>query len=403
VTTTFHWDGDTLLNETSADQVSASLIGVVRHARSVQAHGDATTHYLGTDRHGNVADLTTAEGSVQARYRYTDYGVPIPTPAASLEASASSGATPGAVVGDLTHNPYGHAGSYTDQNGTQHLRVRWYDPGTMRFTAIDPAPTHNGYGFADLNPIMRVDPTGNWGEMDTVNTVLLVLGFVFLAVTVGPAVLPLAGPLVTLSFGTVVGGLADLGTSAIALSMLLADNGVDIPIDEDQRKQLEGAEYGLAAVGGLIAAHSLWKAGRKLWGKPTGAAKGQEQPFRIENDGKPKSAPLEPELTTAEQNLQKWIDAPSKPDLTGDLRMRSGQLTRNWEDCMKARGDLIKGSTADRSLRKQVVDLYDSASWQIVDDPKLAANYSQYLGYSDGYVEEIRRVLTDAKEAGLIT
>ncbi|WP_308798652.1 RHS repeat domain-containing protein [Agromyces silvae] len=190
--TRFYWDGATLLNDVhtrggdgaAADEQAVSyLMGAGRLARTVTGGVGAGpgTSYTIHDRHGNITALTDAGGAVVERYEYDDYGVtsvvrpetPTPAPFAWQ-------------VGDATANPFAYAGEYTDPTGTQYLQARTYDPAIKAFTTADTEPLHNRYAFADLNPIMRVDPTGrssdlDWGDImqdsrvKIVNTVLAVL------------------------------------------------------------------------------------------------------------------------------------------------------------------------------------------------------------------------------------
>jgi RHS repeat-associated protein len=176
VTTSFYWDGDTLLNEreTGAEAEAAStasyLIGASRLARSVDvsSRSEAVTEYYGTDRHGNVTELTDRTGAVNSTYDYSDYGV------------TSIRDRRGLPREGLDRNPIQYAGEYTDRVGTQFLMTRMYDSCTMRFTSMDRAPLENRFAFADLNPIMHVDPTGQASALDIVNWVVagtaLVLG-----------------------------------------------------------------------------------------------------------------------------------------------------------------------------------------------------------------------------------
>lgn len=153
-TTRFYWSDDTLLNDAHAGAagggVAAYLVGQSRQARTVLGADAASTTYFGTDRHANVTDLTDGAGAVVATYAYTDYGV-------QLRGDGETG---------LRRNPFGFAGEYTDEIGTQHLAVRSYHPGTMRFTTMDIADLHNRYNFGDLNPITNVDPSGRAPQPD---------------------------------------------------------------------------------------------------------------------------------------------------------------------------------------------------------------------------------------------
>jgi RHS repeat-associated protein len=161
--TEFYWDGAELVNDVHAASTPAAGGGIAsypiadgRQARAVAPEtGPATVAYLGADRHGNVVDTTDGEGSIRSRTTYSDYGAPT-----SWFASGASPAT------ELERNPIGHAGSYENRDGSQHLDVRTYDVGTMRFEQLDDAGLQNDFAFGDLNPIMNVDPTGRTSETD---------------------------------------------------------------------------------------------------------------------------------------------------------------------------------------------------------------------------------------------
>jgi RHS repeat-associated protein len=218
VTATFHWDGDTLLDEThttpeAVDAPAAHvsyLLGSARHARVVGVAGAdaaASTRYLGTDGHGNVTELTDEIGALTARYEYTDYGVA--TEHRLDEASAHPS--------DAFRNPYRYAGEYTDRDGTQPLGRRVYDAATMRFTTEDPASSEfTRYGYADLNPITRSDPTGE-AASDVVHWVVTAL---IVAVSVATTILDVA----TAGTALAVAGIVMLGVADVAATALDAAN-----------------------------------------------------------------------------------------------------------------------------------------------------------------------------------
>jgi RHS repeat-associated protein len=67
----------------------------------------------------------------------------------------------GAGAYDLNDNPRRYAGEYKDPTwGGYYLRARWYDPARHSFISRDPVANLNRYGYADGNPVGRVDPDG---------------------------------------------------------------------------------------------------------------------------------------------------------------------------------------------------------------------------------------------------
>lgn len=203
--TRFYWDGARLVNErhdaAGAESGTASyLIGTARHARSIRPDdGAARTSYYGTDRHGNVTDLTDHAGAVTTTYAYSDYGV--------VTVTGDETALP-AGIGELGYNPFQYSGEYTYRDGTQPLGPRTYDPVQARFLTKDEAPLSNLYAYVDLNPITNIDPTGRMSEEDQRRLGLLIGGLV--ATAVGAALLVWTGG-IGFTVAGAVGGLTTLG------------------------------------------------------------------------------------------------------------------------------------------------------------------------------------------------
>jgi RHS repeat-associated protein len=266
--TTFYWDGDTLAAErhtersglpAEAPALAAApalaeggsggtvsyLLGLTRHARTTTGDaGETSTTYYGTDRHGNVTDLTDEHGELAAEYTYSDYG-------------DRTVVRPEAAT-DLERNPFGFAMEYTHDDGSQFLHVRTYDPGRMHFRSRDREELHNVYGFANANPIMLVDPSGRDAIMDWLPVALgaygaaAALSGVMALITATGAVGPVA--LIGAAFGIVDA----LYTAADAV---LVKSGVDL-MSNDIRI---GIGAGFAAVGTLFAAGGLIKLALKPW------------------------------------------------------------------------------------------------------------------------------------------
>lgn len=123
----------------------------------------ASTYYL-RDNHGNLIGerigsnhyyyLSDALGSIRAvisgdgltigdRYGYDPYG----------STTYQSG---------TTVNPWGYAAGFTDSTGLIKFGARYYDPGTARWTQVDPAACAytNRYLYVADQPISLVDPSG---------------------------------------------------------------------------------------------------------------------------------------------------------------------------------------------------------------------------------------------------
>ncbi|MGW2207416.1 RHS repeat domain-containing protein [Streptomyces sp. NPDC001774] len=224
-TTRFHYtpDGD-IANDTyttsdggagASQSITASyLLGATREARTLtgeDAAGAAATGggYLLHDRHGSTTALTTADGTVNAAWHYTDYGQAAGHTGTAV-ASSATGRGPGA-------NPFTYAGEYTNpETGTQYLKTRTYDPATKRFTTRDPASLHNRYQAFDTNPIMRVDPAGHAAIEDWV--AFGITAAFTLAAIIATILAPPAGPAIVIAIAGYFAETAGLALQTVALA-----------------------------------------------------------------------------------------------------------------------------------------------------------------------------------------
>lgn len=246
-TTTFYWDGATLRNEVRATATGSEyvtyLLGAARHARTVISDTGASTSYLGSDRHRNITELTGPDGAVTAHYSYTDYG------ARTIRASTD---------GAAEANPFGYAGEYTNEDGTQSLGDRIYDSGTMRFTSMDTADLHNTYAYADLNPVTAIDPSGRDAVADSHDhwaTIGIALASFFLSLA-SMVFAPPAGIVQAVTLGFMIGDV---------FAMAVGATGLTLPggLSEETRETVHKVELGLIAVALVGAAFAI---GRFLWG-----------------------------------------------------------------------------------------------------------------------------------------
>lgn len=77
------------------------------------------------------------------------------------------------ATGDLAEaNPIRYAGYYYDEETKNYyLQARYYNPANGAFLALDPHPgdeedplSQNGYSYANGNPVMKVDPNGEYSK-----------------------------------------------------------------------------------------------------------------------------------------------------------------------------------------------------------------------------------------------
>ena len=125
--------------------------------------GTGTTYYYHENGHGDVVALTDSSGNTVAQYSYDAWGN-------ILTSSGTMAST----------NPYLYAGYRWDNAiGMYYLNARYYAPNLMRFISKDPVSGLNAYAYADDNPVLNVDPSGEWtltgvfGAIDSIGSDLL--------------------------------------------------------------------------------------------------------------------------------------------------------------------------------------------------------------------------------------
>ncbi|UQZ35447.1 hypothetical protein C2I18_19105 [Paenibacillus sp. PK3_47] len=118
-----------------------------------------TVGYYLLNGHGDVVNLYRQDQTLLNTYDYDIWGNPTVTEEA-----------------DQYPNPFRYSGEYWDDNtDLQNLRARWYDPSIGRFITedtwegrINHPDSQNPYIYVINNPLIYVDPSGNWCEA-TVN------------------------------------------------------------------------------------------------------------------------------------------------------------------------------------------------------------------------------------------
>lgn len=138
---------------------------VFGHGPISQQRG-ALESYFHADASLNVRALTDGAGSLTDRYDYEAFGNPV----------SASGAT---------ENVHRFAGERFDPTSElYHLRARFYDPGSGRFTTRDPFEgstrdpmSRHRYTYAHQNPVSFMDPTGEL-TVPTLSQVLIGIGII---------------------------------------------------------------------------------------------------------------------------------------------------------------------------------------------------------------------------------
>ncbi|MEO1370036.1 MAG: RHS repeat-associated core domain-containing protein, partial [Acidobacteriota bacterium] len=143
--------------------VAAAYVWAGQHA--LMRLGPGGRSYYLTDAMGSVIALADDVGTVTADFRYDGFG--------NLRSAVGPAAqAPAGAGGDLRFQ----GGWLEESTGFYHFRARDYDPRTGLFLSRDPAEpillrpeTLHPYRFADANPHLYTDPTGEF-TLVTMNT-----------------------------------------------------------------------------------------------------------------------------------------------------------------------------------------------------------------------------------------
>ena len=108
--------------------------------------------YYSQNAHGDVVNLTDADGAITKSYTYDAFGVE-------------------KNIDDADTNAFRYCGEYYDtETGTVYLRARYYNPSTGGFISRDNFAgkssdplSLNRYTYCSNNPVFYVNPCGNYG------------------------------------------------------------------------------------------------------------------------------------------------------------------------------------------------------------------------------------------------
>ncbi|QUI22057.1 RHS repeat-associated core domain-containing protein [Vallitalea pronyensis] len=143
------WDGSSIVMElNNAGSITAEYL---RGINLIAADMAGNRNYYLYNGHGDVIQLTQADGTVIKDYDYDAFG-------------NEKNANPADI------NPFRYCGEYFDQEtGTYYLRARYYNPGVGRFItensywgSMDDPLSLNLYTYCKNNPVAYIDPSGHF-------------------------------------------------------------------------------------------------------------------------------------------------------------------------------------------------------------------------------------------------
>ena len=166
--------------------------------------------YYTQNAHGDVVNLTDADGAITKSYTYDAFGVE-------------------QNIDDADTNAFRYCGEYYDaETGTIYLRARYYDPSTGRFISRDTFAGENDdplslnlYTYCGNNPVQFVDENGHWPKLSTVLKAVAVTATVVAVAAVVVAAAPVAAAAITsiaASSAVTAGGAMAVGSAAVAVS-----------------------------------------------------------------------------------------------------------------------------------------------------------------------------------------
>lgn len=194
-----------IVNEIQGVRSSSYLtLGNKRYIRLVQ-DSKVVAQYLIINLKDTIG-VVNSSNKLDKSYNYEPYGKSRKLQAAPIAPSTLS---------DISNNPFGYTNEYLDaESGLIYLRSRYYNPAIKRFISRDKTMLINRYSYADGNPVMFIDPSGEKSSWAIASITVGVIASL-LAVAVGAGIIAYTGGLAIPAFvGFVAGGVIGAGLTS---------------------------------------------------------------------------------------------------------------------------------------------------------------------------------------------
>ncbi|WP_165442670.1 RHS repeat domain-containing protein [Kurthia gibsonii] len=143
-------------------------LGMMVKAKNGSGTFETNTYQFITNHRGDVLSIRDKDDQEVATYTYDAYGNKLNATGTLAKA-----------------NPIRYAGYYYDEETKNYyLQARYYNPANGAFLALDPHPgdeedplSQNGYSYANGNPVMKVDPNGEFAQFFVVGIYYIYVGY----------------------------------------------------------------------------------------------------------------------------------------------------------------------------------------------------------------------------------
>ena len=211
--------------------------------RSIDVN-DGTQYYFVKNLQGDVVQIRSIYGTVVVEYAYDAWGN-------VLSITGMYADTLG------VNNPIRYRGYYQDfETGFYYLQSRYYDPAIRRFINADGYINANGdilgfnmYAYCGNNPIMYVDPTGefSWGKLVAIISVAAVITTAVVATIATCGIASVAGTIAVTSAITVAAKTTEVAVLQGKKSKQDGDSFVDT-VDDIVNSIYDNADKELGSI-----------------------------------------------------------------------------------------------------------------------------------------------------------